>query len=600
MNAHTMPHSMSDTVSVRAGQPIRFDRMAGIFTPALPLTATSDTSVLLVSPWGFEDMSVRRFYREIAETLSARGIASLRFDLPGTGDSAEVSADITLDDWLAAIASAAGEAGRLSGASKIVLLGHGLGATLTLLAESRIANLTGMALLAPVTSGRIYARETGLWWKMIAADLGLGPDYTETGALTIAGMTMPDAIAASIRKLRDADLKLSRALPVLAVCRQGRDSDGALADALANDGATVTRLPYDGFDGLVVNPLISRSPVQLVSDIADWVRGIAPAEAPANRPEPAHDMALAGEGYRETGHRFADGGRLLGTFCEPEGEASGAPVLLVSTSYDRASAWANSGAKTARELARRGIASLRFDAAGIADSPAAPDDPAQMLYSASLDRDVAIALEELKSLTGKPAILAGRCSGGYHAFHASVGNPNAAGVVVINSYAFVWDTGQSVEDALKKVSRPLGDYSKRAMNPETFRRLLRGEVNLKAAGLAILRLIGAKLYNRIEPALGNLSAGNRLKSEIHAAFRSLAERGAPVVLAYGRHDPGIEQAKMVFGGDLAGLKRYANTRFVTLGDSDHNVTVPEAQAIVIDEIARVALSAGPEAPRSRR
>lgn len=591
MNAHIM----TTDASFRAGTPVRFDRMAGIFTPAMPLATPSDTAVLLISPWGFEDMSVRKFYREIAEALSARGIASLRFDLPGSGDSAEAAADITLDGWLTAIANAAHETGRLSGTSKLVLLGHGLGATLALLAEGRIGNLAGMALLAPVTSGRLYARETGLWWKMIAADLGLGPEYTETGALTIAGMTMPDAVAAEVRKLRDPGLGLSRPAPVLAVCRQGRDSDGALADALAGGGADVTRLPYDGFDALVVNPLISRTPVKLVGEIAGWVRGIAATEMPLASQEPACVEPLAGEGYRETGRRFGDAGRLIGTFCEPAGETRGAPVLLVSTSYDRASAWANSGAATARELARRGIASLRFDAAGIADSPSAPGDPAQMLYSKSLDRDVAMALKELAALTGKPAVLAGRCSGGYHAFHASVGNRNAAGVVVVNSYAFVWDTSQSVEEALKKVSRPLGDYSKRAMNPETFRRLWRGQVDLNAAARAILRLIIAKTYNRIEPALGNLSAGNRLKSEIHSAFKSLADRGAPVVLAYGRHDPGIEQARMVFGSDLAGLKRYTNTRFVSLGDSDHNVTVPEAQKIVIEEIARVAMEAGAKA-----
>ena len=123
MNAHTMSNTMLKTLSVRAGEPVRFDRMAGIFTPAVAYATPSDTAVLLVSPWGFEDMSVRKFYREIAEALAARGIASLRFDLPGTGDSAEAETGIALDDWLTAITSAAREAGRLSGASKLVLLG---------------------------------------------------------------------------------------------------------------------------------------------------------------------------------------------------------------------------------------------------------------------------------------------------------------------------------------------------------------------------------------------------------------------------------------------------------------------------------------------
>ncbi|MET3611868.1 alpha-beta hydrolase superfamily lysophospholipase [Rhizobium aquaticum] len=590
MNAYSSSTMIASTVS---GMPVRFDRLAGIFTPALLHATPSDTAALLVSPWGFEDMSVRKFYREICEALAGQGISSLRFDLPGTGDSAEAPAEIGLEDWLSAIAAAARETQRLSGASKIILLGHGLGATLALLAGARIDNLSGIALLAPVTSGRIYARETGLWWKMIATDLGLDAGHVETGGLTIAGMTMPEGIAAPIRKLRDTDLTLSRPLPVLAVCRAGRDSDSALADALESAGAPVSRLPYDGFDGLVVNPLISRTPPALVAEIARWVRKMAPVELAATPAGSPLQAPLTGDGYRETGHRFGDGGRLVGTLCQPIGDARGAPVLLVSTSYDRASAWANSGVHIARELARRGIASLRFDAAGIADSPAISGDPAQMLYSQSLDRDVGVALEELKALTGKQVVLAGRCSGGYHAFQAGLAHPQAtAGIVVVNSYAFVWDPAKTVEDALKNVARPLGDYSKRAMNPETFRRILRGEVNLKAAGSAIVRGFAAKLYNKIEPALGNLSAGNRLKAEINAAFRTLAERRLPVVLAYGQHDPGLEQSRMVFGSDLSGLGRYENARFVSLGDSDHNVTVPQAQQTVLEQIAKVALEAG--------
>ena len=64
------------------------------------------------------------------------------------------------------------------------------------------------------------------------------------------------------------------------------------------------------------------------------------------------------------------------------------------------------------------------------------------------------------------------------------------------------------------------------------------------------------------------------------------------MLAYGQHDPGLEQSRMVFGSDLSGLGRYANARFVSLGDTDHNVTVPQAQQTVLEQIAKVALEAG--------
>lgn len=583
-----------------AGLPVRYANLAGIFTPAHPLCDPSDTALVFVSPWGFEDMAIRPFYRAIADEVARLGVASLRFDLPGTGDSGELAEDAPLDAWLSAITASAREASRLSGASRILLAGHGLGATLALLAEDRIDNLAGIALLAPVTSGRMYARETALWWKMIAADLGLGSAYTETGRLTIAGMTMPETIAAAIRKIRDTDLKLSRLLDLLAVYRPAREADEALAAALEAGGASVSRLPYQGYDALVVNPLISRVPDTIVRDVARWVRAVSPKAPPATSPAAVNETWLAANGYRETGLRFADHGRLAGTFCSPSGDPRGAPVLMVGTSYDRASAWADSGTRMARALAQRGIASLRFDAAGIADSPAQPDDPKQILYGESLDRDVKAALDELVRLTGRDAVLAGRCSGGYHAFRAALERRDVAGVAVINSYAFVWDPSTSVDDALTAVARPLGDYSKRAMNPETFRRILRGEVNLTAAAKAILSQIGRRLYNKVEPLLGNLSAGNRLKAEIRAAFQTLEARKVPVLLAYGANDPGLEQSRLVFGSDLAGVRRYSNVRYASLGDSDHNVTVPEAQQTVLEEITRLALSAGPEAPRSHR
>jgi alpha-beta hydrolase superfamily lysophospholipase len=576
-----------------AGLPVRFGQIAGIFTQAMPLAAPSSTAVLLVSPWGFEDMSVRSFYRRICEELAHQGIANLRFDLPGCGDSVEASPTLSLDDWLDRIAEASRKLQAFSGATKVVLVGHGLGATLALLAETRIENLAGLALLGPVVSGRTYARETALWWKMIAADLGLGPDHTETSALTIAGMTMPENVAGAIRKIRETDLKLTRALPVLAVCRKGRDSDDALASALEAGGAHVTRMPYEGFDALVVNPLISRVPESVVVQVCQWVRAMAPAERPAAIPASAADIALVGDGYREIGIRFGQDGGLAGTFCEPSGTRHGAPVVLVSTSYDRASGWAGGGARIARELARRGIVSLRFDPAGVADSPPKPGDPRQVLYSQSINRDVKAAVEELTQLSGQAPVLAGRCSGGYHGFRTSVAQSAIAGVAVINSYAFVWDERKDVDDALTAVARPLGDYSKRAMNPETFRRVLRGEVNLKSAVWNIGTQIAARVINRIEPLLGSLSQGNRLKAQIVADFATLRDRNVPITLAYGDTDPGLEQSRMVFGADLSGLKRFPNARFVSLGRSDHNVTVAAAQRTVIDEIARLALETAP-------
>ena len=572
-----------------AAEPVRFAECAGMFTAADAGSLTADCVVLLVSPWGFEDLCLRKFYREIAEALAAQGISNLRFDLPGAGDAAETPENASLELWLSCIATAAKELKRYSGASNVILAGHGLGATLALMGANRIDNVAGLALLAPVVSGRTYLRETSLWWKLIAADLGLGPEFTESGKVTIAGFDMPATIESDIRKIKEADLGLTRPLPVLAISRTARDSDKALADALETAGSTVTRLPYDGFDALVTNPLLSKSPAAIVAALANWAREIAPQTEPREKPIKTPDAVLQGHGFLETGIRFGANDRLTGTICEPQSARRGASVLIVGTSYERASGWGGMGAKTARELARIGIASLRFDAAGVADSPPVPGDPAQILYAQSLDRDVHDALSALTMREPGPAIIAGRCSGGYHAFQTALTDPACQGVAVVNSFAFIWDPGKNVDEALMAVARPLGDYSQRALNPETFHRILRGEVDLKAAFVNIIKQLGARVTAKIAPYLGSLSRRNQLKTQIKAAFKQLDERNKQVLLLYGDKDVGLEQVTLTFGPEAAALKRLKNVTFLKLGDIDHNITGTKAQSKVIGEIGQLAL-----------
>lgn len=577
-----------------AGIPVRFGLCAGIFTPAKADAIQADNAVLFVSPWGLEDMCVRKFYRVIAEDLAMRGIASLRFDFPGTGDSLDPEGDQTLENWVETVLEAATELQTFSGVGHITLIGHGLGATLALKAADRLEQVSALGLLAPVTSGRMYLRETSIWWKLMAGDLGLGAEFTETGKVAIAGLDMSEGVAKDVEALKEATLSIKKPLPVLAVNRN-RDGDTSLAARLEVEGSAVNKIEFRDYDALITNPMISRIPDGLADEIADWVRSVSPIEKAAHRGSETLPVTFSGDGFKETGLRFGPDLRLAGTLCTPEGEIKGSPVLLLGTSYDRASGWARSGVKTARYLADQGIASLRFDASGVGDSPKALDAPEQVLYSGTHDNDAALALHELQRHFGKPAIAAGRCSGGYHAFRTVLNESACAGAVSVNSYAFAWDDRQTVDEAIGNVARPLGDYSRRALNPETFRRILRGEVDLKAAFFNIFGRVYERLASRIAPFLGNFSATNRLKFKVLAAFEEIRKADKPVVIVYAENDPGQEQFKMTFGADAKGLRQFPNVTYVDLGFSDHNVTPVEAQDKVAVEIAKLALSTGKSA-----
>ena len=55
--------------------------------------AAPATAVLLCPPWGWNDVTSYRARRAWAEHLADGGHPTLRFDFPGTGDSAGVPAD---------------------------------------------------------------------------------------------------------------------------------------------------------------------------------------------------------------------------------------------------------------------------------------------------------------------------------------------------------------------------------------------------------------------------------------------------------------------------------------------------------------------------
>ena len=124
----------------------------------------TDRAVLLVSPFGHEALRIHRFYRLLAERLSRQGVAVLRFDAYGTGDSAGDDDDVDLQGWSGDILQAHRELARLSGATRIRWLGSRLGANAAMLAaasDPAPAYLDQVVAWDPIPDGRAYLAALG-------------------------------------------------------------------------------------------------------------------------------------------------------------------------------------------------------------------------------------------------------------------------------------------------------------------------------------------------------------------------------------------------------------------------------------------------------
>lgn len=578
------------TASVSAACPVTFSDTVGLFAPAQG--TASAVGVLFVSPWGLEEMCLRKFWRVLAEGLALQGIASLRFDYPGTGDALDVSDQSAgLGLWEKSVVAAAAALREMSGCRHLIVVAQGLGAALAAKIAGSLGDVAGMALLAPVTSGRAFLREMQIWSRMVDEGLGVPEAFRQREGVSIAGLSMPDAIAADVRKLAVGQLSsmpFSRAF----VCKRAdRPADAELAGHFETLGIDVQVADYAGYDDFISNPATSVLPEGVLLRLLEWVTGVAaafPTLPSTPSPRSAEAPALLGDGFRETPARFGEHGRLYGVLCEPQGPRTGATVVIVGTAYDRHAGWGRSGVHMARELARTGIASLRFDGANIGDSPAVAGQPMQVLYQDCQVADVQAALDFLARRDLGPMVVAGRCSGAYLAFRSAVADPRLSAAVVVNPFVFYWDPAVDIDGALRYVPRSLDDYRDRLFQFETFRRLFSGRVDARRALGNIGRAVVRRLSQFARPLIRMLQGQRGVHAEVSRSFHTLAERKTELVVLYSENDVGFEHFVDHFGRAGRGLRRYPNAHMSVVPGADHNFTPAPARRVYTDTIIDLA------------
>lgn len=576
-------HAGPDTLAAR---PVIFDGCAGFFRQAGK--AGPDQAVLFVSPWGFEELSVRKFWRVLADLYSEAGIASLRFDLPGTGNSLDVATDAKLEIWQDAVVRAAAELRRLSGASRILLVTHGLGAMLAASVADRIGPLSGIALLAPVTSGRLYLRELAIWARITDGKPDPEKELREGRGFWISGFRLPDGIVEGLRKI---DLPWLLPLPVktlFVATREDRSTDEGLAVSAQKNDHQVTRVLYEAYDSLVSDLNFSKQPEAVLQALLSWSLGLV-AKPLRRRAADFGEPRLVGDGFVECPVLIGPEGRLASTLCLPaDRPRCGATVVLLSTAYHPSAGWGRTGTETARRLAREGIPCLRFDSANTGDSPPLKGAPAQIIYSPAQDLDVAAALDFIDAKKLMPAIIGGRCSGGYLAFRSLLTDHRLSGAVCANTGAFYWDGSQNIEDLMRFVPKPLGNYSSLLFKGSTWKRLVSGKIEVRHAVVNVSRILAKRALHASETVLRLFPFLSKEHLAVHNALSRLEERQVPLTLLYSNDDPGIAHLVQHFGKEGRRINRFRNISLRFLQDTDHNLSTPEARDVFVGELLDMA------------
>jgi pimeloyl-ACP methyl ester carboxylesterase len=236
-------------------------------------------AVVLCPPLGLEGVCSDRTFRRLAERLADAGLATLRFDYDGTGDSAGSQDDPgRVEAWSASVRRAV-DLVRQAGAPRVVVVGMRVGATLAACEVARGGGADGLVLWDPSATGRTYLRE-----QQALGLFSLGANATDDGSVEIPGIVFGAETVEELGGLSIAATGGPLADRVLVLVRPERPANKTMRTRLEMDhvewGDAAGQSEF-----VDVEPFEVREPVATVDAVIAWVSGVmGPEPSPFSTP----------------------------------------------------------------------------------------------------------------------------------------------------------------------------------------------------------------------------------------------------------------------------------------------------------------------------
>lgn len=551
--------------------------------------AVRDVGVVVCNPFGYEALCAHRSLRHLAEEAAARGYPALRFDYDGTGDSA--GDDLDGDRWVAWLASvraAVAELRARTGVRQVCLVGVRLGASIAAAAAGAEATIAGVAMIAPITSGRPWLREL----RALQATMGraAAPQgfALPGGVQESVGLLITPETRSSIEAIDLAALGTRLPATLLLIDRDDRPSQATLAEQWRADGRTVHHVVLPGFAEMMFDPHEAVVPVAIVAEVMSWLESNFPtfAEGAARPGDSVVTAATVAEDIEERLHLFDEAQRLFGVVTGPVGRRSQGAVVLLNSGANHHIGNGRMYVKFARRLAAAGWLVLRYDVSGIGDSLPHPGAPENEVYTPHAVDDLAAALEFLRREYAPQRIEAmGLCSGAYHALKGAVAGQPVDGVTVVNPLVFFWKPGMSLAYPPFQMVQAAAQYRRSMRESDKWLKLLRGRVDLRAA----LRVFAHRVGDRTRSVAREIARAVHVPvhEDLAAELSRVVDRGTALRFVFSVGDPGESLLRVGAGRRLGRRHRRGAVTITYLTDCDHSLSAAWMHEALWAQFSRV-------------
>ena len=464
----------------------------------MPDEQPARSGVVIVPPFGWEDICSYRPLRSLARSLASQGIAVLRFDLPGTGDSSGSALDSDLfPAWIRSVQEAMAELKAVSGVQAVSVLGIRLGAMLALAAASTGTPIKNLILWGASASGHAVLRELRAFRNLEVTEHAEGeaPPAQRVPGLEVAGFLLHRETENALGEFDAVNLPPLPNQSILLLSRDSFPHDSKLVQCLKRGGSRVTLNAGMGYQKMMAEP---QEPFPFAPEtektIVDFIQTQMEAE-----------QAICSSGQekvREERSCRLEGGIVETVYSHSYRGASLFSIVAMPAARRPLSEWGllflNAGGvrhigpnrmwvEASRRWAASGIPAIRLDFLRVGESDGEAPASIESLHAHDLTDQLGLVMNEMNSkLNCRRFIAVGLCSGAHVAFQTLIRNSAIRGAILLNPRLFFWDPAVGPRRLAKRVGTGLIDVS-------DWRRLARGEIRpervRQAARLALKRLL---------------------------------------------------------------------------------------------------------------